>query len=447
MLANLRYLAPLALLAALLGGCGDDGGNAETPLPRTFAVGGELSGLEPGATLALDNNGGDRLTLTANGSFSFATAVAEGAAYSVTVATLPAGEACSVTNGSGRVGAAPVTDVAVSCALTPRGFFSAAPSMQVARNAHSATLLANGKLLLAGSYVSGTASTAEIYDPATDAWQMTGNMTLGRAFHSATLLANGKVLVAGGGNDGIGGYYTATAELYDPQTGQWTPTGSLARTRGDHQAVRLPDGRVLVSGGHGSAFSGPNEIYDPATGAWSSAGNPMINRVSSTATLLGNGKVLIVGGWNGGPLRSAEIYDPATNTSSPAAIPTTARYYHVAQLLADGKVLVAGGLQSGSPFTFAGAELYDPATNTWSPTGPMAFGFWVQVATPIADGRVLVTGGASQLYDHATNLWTATGNPAQGRYSATVTLLGNRKVVLAGGIVSSAATSNVEFYW
>ena len=111
---------------------------------------------------------------------------------------------------------------------------------------HTATLLPNGKVLVAGGYNSGYLTSAELYDPASGSWSATGSLNTARQAHTATLLPNGKVLVAGGDN---GSGYLTSAELYDPASGSWSATGSLNTARYFHTATLLPNGKVLVAGG------------------------------------------------------------------------------------------------------------------------------------------------------------------------------------------------------
>jgi Kelch motif len=148
----------------------------------------------------------------------------------------------------------------------------------------------------------------------------TGSLGNERDSHTATLLPNSKVLVAGG----YDGNSLASAELYDPASGTWTATGSLATARYAHTATLLQNGKVLVAGGYGSGGSTPSaELYDPVTGTWTATGGLATARYVHTATLLQNGKVLVAGGSNsGGYLVSAELYDPGTPTPTPTATPT-----------------------------------------------------------------------------------------------------------------------------
>jgi len=435
--------APLLLVIFCLFGCGNE--DEGTPAPAiTYSVGGQLSGLPGGASVTLQNNGADDLTLTANGTFTFGVPVADGHDYHVTVLTPPADYGCTVTDGSGTIAAADVTDVAIACTLTPRGRFSPAASLGLARNGHTATLLPDGRVLVVGGDDLPTAASAELYDPATNTWSPAANLITPRGFHTATLLDNGRVLVAGGGNDNIVGFYTATSELYDPGSNTWSAAGSMPRSHGDHPAVLLASGKVLVMGGQGGGF-GFAELYDPVANTWSRAGTPAAERVAHTLTRLANGKVLVAGGWLGGPLASAELYDPDTNAWSAAANLPTAYYHHTATLLPTGKVLVAGGWYDMYPT--ANAVLYDPGTNTWTPAANMASGMVEHVAIALADGRILFVGGLAELYDPVAGSWTMTGEPLISRMNHTVTQLASTKVLVTGGYGNGADEASAELYW
>jgi uncharacterized protein (TIGR03437 family) len=200
---------------------------------------------------------------------------------------------------------------------------------------------------------------AELYDPATGRWSLTGNLKTSRVGHTATLLANGQVLVAGSYNYPAQPTFLDIAELYDPVTGAWNSTGRLSRGRAFDAATLLPNGKVLVTG-----FDNRAELYDPATEMWSVTGNLSTTRDASTATLLPDGKVLVAGGFNydTAPWLTAEVYDPVTGIWSGAPDPKIGRYSHTATLLANGKVLVVGGWNvNGVSFTPSNsAELFDP---------------------------------------------------------------------------------------
>src|SRR5450631_1128079 len=142
--------------------------------------------------------------------------------------------------------------------------FNNTGSLAAARRNHTATLLPNGKVLVAGGQNSSSLlASAELYDPASGSWTATGNLTNARELHTATLLPNGKVLVAGGQNSGS---VLASAELYDPVSGTWTATGSLGAAREYHTATLLPNGKVLIAAGlSGRSLLASAELYDPAS--------------------------------------------------------------------------------------------------------------------------------------------------------------------------------------
>ncbi len=284
-------------------------------------------------------------------------------------------------------------------------------------------------------------------------WIPAGSMAKARQYHTATLLPNGKVLVAGGVN-----YQTwlASAELYDPSSWRWTATGSLATAHWLHTATLLPNGQVLVAGGYdnnGNTLASA-ELYDPASGSWAATGNLNTARTWHTVTLLPNGKVLAAGGYNGSYLTSAELYDPASGLWTATGSLADERSGHTATLLPNGKVLVAAG--DGYPdfnhFWLASAELYDPAAGAWSATGSLARRRSNQTATLLTSGKVLVAGGSSdktgglasaELYDPAAGTWSATRSMAMWLDRHTATLLPNGQVLVAGG---DAFLATAELY-
>jgi N-acetylneuraminic acid mutarotase len=194
--------------------------------------------------------------------------------------------------------------------------------MVEARDNHTATLLADGRVLVAGG-LSGpkvSVASAEVYDPANGSWTATGSLATGRYWHTATLLPDGKVLIAGGAaQTGGGGEPTlASAELFDPVTGTWSVTGTMADARFAHTATPLGDGRVLVVGGTGltSAALASAELYDPALGLWAPTASMSSERVSHFAMLLPGGQILVGGGGDvdSVPLPTAELYDPGSGS-------------------------------------------------------------------------------------------------------------------------------------
>ncbi len=255
--------------------------------------------------------------------------------------------------------------------------FTPTGSMATPRFSHTETLLKNGQVLVTGGWgvkvtVSGPSTsinfpaiaTAELYDPATGLFTSTGSMATARAQHTATLLPNGKVLVAGGFTEPIeplGASATATAEIYDPATGSFTPTGSIGAARGNHTATllsELPNGKVLLAGGATILFQDPAplaiaELYDPATGLFTPTGSMATARDQHTATRLLNGKVLVAGGLDGDGvgITAAELYDPVTASFTSTGNMAMGRGDHTATLLLqNGDVLVTGGFARDSGF-------------------------------------------------------------------------------------------------
>jgi N-acetylneuraminic acid mutarotase len=340
-------------------------------------------------------------------------------------------------------------------------------SMSASRAGQTATLLPDGKVLIAG----GGSRSAELYDPATGRFAPTGSMSTGRSYATATLLPDGDVLVAGGCCHGP---YSglSTAELYHPSTGTWSATGTLHKARSGATATLLPDGQVLVAGGacNGTAYGcdagsfltnqRSAELYDPAAGTWTLTGSMAYGRESHTATLLGDGKVLVTGGFNNCDddfcydLNRAELYDPATGRWSPAASMHTAREQQSAALLADGDVLVAGGsnipMGCCNPTQLASAELYDPATNSWNLTASMPQPHAGAISTLLQNGWALVAGGGSSsanVYEPGLHAWVPVGAMSTVRMAAAAAALPDGRVLVTGGdAADGAAQSTAEVY-
>jgi hypothetical protein len=273
---------------------------------------------------------------------------------------------------------------------------------------------------------------------------------------NATRLADGRVLVTTS--------CSKAAQLYDPRTGAFSPTGSATARRSEDTTTLLRDGRVLIAGGRecgGASASTSAELYDPATGTFSRTGSMRTPRQSHTATLLADGRVLITGGATGSTgavgsivlaayrtaevggtvLATAEIYDPASGTFSRTRSMSEPRINHTATLLPDGRVLVAGG--GGASGETRSADLYDPRTGTFRKTGSMHSVHWDHTSTLLADGRVLVTGGRSddpslrtaELYDPGSGRFSPTGDMGVARAGHAATRLLDGRVLIAGGVL------------
>ncbi len=224
-----------------------------------------------------------------------------------------------------------------------QGAWTVASNMISAREYAAAVPLGNDVLAIGGTNGVAPVATAEIYNPVTGKWKLTGHMASARMLFPAVVLQNGKVLVEGGSTKTA---VVDTAELYDPVAGTWSSASKLAIARTNHTATLLQDGKVLVAGGCAtitcSMQPGASELYDPATNKWTTVGSLNTPRYGHTATLLNNGKVLVAGGYVLAVETTSELYDPTTATWSVGPSIGT-RYKHAATLLPDGTVLITGG--------------------------------------------------------------------------------------------------------
>jgi Kelch motif/Galactose oxidase, central domain len=307
------------------------------------------------------------------------------------------------------------------------------------------TLLADGEVLIAGGGDAHASSVdiAELYDPRTDSFRPAGAglMTTPRTYHCAALLKDGRVLIAGGMNRM--GKALSSAELFDPTTGKFVPTGEMAEPRYLATATPLPDGRVLIAGGASTpeGYPGANqerreeqsidtaELYDPATGKFSPAG------------------------------KAERVFDLTSGKFLMHASMNAARREHTATLLTTGplkgQVLLAGGIGAKDK-PFADSELYNPATNTFTVTGVMTVARAYQTATELPDGRVLIAGGTdstdqalatAELYDQSSGKFHLTSSPMEhARYRQTATLLNDSDVLLAGGANNSGVLATAEIF-
>lgn len=368
----------------------------------------------------------------------------------------------------------------------PQGQRVLALSMTTPRADHAAVKLLNGKVLICGGtstgLVGGVLNSAELYNPTTESFEPTGSMNDPRQGETITLLKDGRVLVTGGARN-IG--YRAelsSAEIYNPESGTFSPTGSMSVPREGHTATLLNDGRVLIAGGsdNGQHTISTAEIYDPGIGTFTPAGSMTVPREAHTATLLLSGQVLIAGGGRAGMpggyivYRNGELYDPRSGTFSAINSPMVGdRVGASAVLLQDGRALIVGGksarvLLAG---TFGGtrniasfaplntAEYYDPESHSFQKAPDMHGPHYLGTATLLTDGSVLVTGGwrqqgpvvigskESDLYDATMSTFDQVPPMHVGRLDQTATLLDSGKVLVAGGINGkSYMSASVEFY-
>jgi hypothetical protein len=227
------------------------------------------------------------------------------------------------------------------------------------------------------------------------------------------LLDDGTVLLAGG--VGSGWSFLASAEIYDPARGTFRPTGDMMTPRESHTATKLPDGRVLITGGHQGRHADiqvydSSEIYDPASGRFASTGTMTVRRHKHDAVLLADGRVLITGGSDEEDDRNAytrcELYDPRTGEFTPSAPMPGVRYKHIGTslLLPDGDVLIAGGGRE--------AVVYHPESDSYETVpgtlGSAPLSRLFSTATLLKDGRVLISGGYGVGQDVSAGAWMYT---------------------------------------
>jgi hypothetical protein len=332
------------------------------------------------------------------------------------------------------------------------GSFTATGSMAVARANHTATLLPNGKVLVAGGAIAAfggsgfgapTAST-EIYDPSTGIFTSAENMTTPRVRHTATLLPDGRVLIAGGSHE-----RPVSAELYDPLVGTFSTANNMI-VGGVGLATRLPDGRVMIA--HETAA----ELYDAVTGQFVLAAPYPHDGpgILGTITSLANGRVLLTGC----PTRCETgvnwIYDPERDTFSITGALRTFYDVNTATLMTDGRVLFVGSVENdGFP---SNATIYDVARETFAAIGHTSGAHQFSAATLLSDGTVLITGGQlpggsgsenSDLYIPSPAIFSATRGMTTARHEHISTLLLDGTVLIAGGYsVWPNPTAKAEIY-
>lgn len=336
----------------------------------------------------------------------------------------------------------------------------------VARRSHQTTLLRDGRVLVSGGWgnTQAAVTSAEVYDPVSNVWAVTGDSRSARADHTATLLADGRVLAAGGVGNNASCTTNATSEVYSPVSGVWADGPSAPVSFGTgHSAIRLNNGRVLVSGGGnrcGTVFRSA-ALFDPTTSSWTRTGDMIAAREFHSSILLPDGRILVAGGVGQSSLflsiASAEIYDPTTGqwTAAPdmATPRSTSCNGYMEPFLAtlpNGKVMAAAGYRTIAPSgclnghtrsLSALAEVFDVASLTWAPAAPLSTPRAVTTLTPLLDGRVLVAGGTdgtqdldtAELFNPTTGIWDDAAPMSIPRSTHSATRLLNGRVLLISG--------------
>jgi hypothetical protein len=351
-----------------------------------------------------------------------------------------------------------------AAAAAAPGAFLPIRDMTRTRAGHTATLLQDGRVFLAGGWSTGGdgwgGPFAEIYEPLLGTFRPVAAYVDPRDGHAATLLADGRVLITGG----CCGYDTGfRALIFDPRTETFSQTGPLLASHYGHTATLLPDGKVLIAKGGWDFMDdgdlGP-ELYDPVSGTFSRAAEYAGNHLPfARANLLQDGRVLITGG------NPAEIYDPRGGAFRLAGRMTSSTYRdgtaigHSATLLQNGSVLVVGGTE-GRNYTCEGvrtAEIYEPATDSFREVGRAVRAKLNHTATSLPDGTVLIAGGrertwqcetvaTAELYDPLSESFVNAGPLTQPRVGHTATLLRDGTVLIAGGVGKDRAVRTAELY-
>lgn len=315
------------------------------------------------------------------------------------------------------------------------------------RAAHSATLLPDGKVLIAAGFRKGPdtysqlySRTAELYDPVSRKFTYTGSMQIARCGQTATLLPGGDVLITGGNNDTP---RLASAELYSGSTGEWTRLPDMLSGREGHRAVLLINGKVLIIGGS----ENPDlyaELYNPATRSFEKAGPSPFNLSGSCVVQLRDGRIFIVGGSQGRqPVQYCMIYDPATNRFTRAADLNIVKYKAGAALLPDGRVIVVGGSNNRDwKGKYSNTEIYNPSQNVFT-RGPGLHFERFKLGNAIVtlhNGTLVVAGGDShiEILDPADSIFKVAATMDQPYYFSTATLLSSGNILLAGGYGNDA---------
>ena len=336
------------------------------------------------------------------------------------------------------------------------GSIRIAGRMNTARAAHTATLLNDGRVLIAGGFSGGSLSSAEVYEPESQRFRTADRMSSARAGHAATLLRDGRVLVTGGYN----GDYVRSCEIFDPRAARFVPAGQMVVARSGHAAVLLPDGKVLLVGGVGTGWTFLNsaEIYDPVTGVSRPTGSMSTARESHTATLLADGRVLIIGGHHGRRPgvtihASAEIYNPANGLFARSGTMSVRRHKHDAVMLRDGRVLVTGGSdERDGAGMYQSAEMYIPKLGTFQRLPDSRVQRFKHQGTSLLlrNHNIVLLGGAAQaqVFDPESNGFaSAAGSFGEPRFFAAATLLANGDAIVTGGYTEDQQVTDIVWLY
>ncbi len=438
----------------------DDSGNMFKWISLTLSV--------PGLIGSLDGTGHATATLPLPGGAVFNDFVLFSQAATVTLGPLQIDDLspiCTITLGYGDQ------------------FVDSQGQLNSERTFATGTELDDGKVLIAGGgggqvFTPVGLNTAEIYDPCTDSFTLSGSlMAVERSLHNASKIAGNQVLVSGGVDPLL--VVTATADVYDPLIDTFTPTSNnMRRARIGHGQVTLDSGKVLVIGGSNAlgdvvAFvngtTNQTDLYDPGTNSFSNGGNMSEPKVYPSSTKLNDGRLLVAGGFSFITIifpipfisSNAEIYNPGTNSFSGTGSLNTNRVGHAGIRLGDGTVLVAGGASDPllDPATITSCERFNPNTGVFTNVGSMATSRALFPLITLGDGRILAAGGGtgtylsllatdqSEIFDPNNNTWSATGSLTFGRGGQVgVRLVTGRTLMVGGADSNQNALKSGELY-
>lgn len=326
----------------------------------------------------------------------------------------------------------------------PSGSIESLHDMPMSRAAHSASLLKDGRVLIAGGCVAtgceeGITNTALLFNPKTDRFTSTSNLREARVGHREVPLLDGSILIIGGwARDGA----TASIEHFDPTTGRFSVHGQLLDARDGFSATPLLDGTILIAGGYAGTMQrkASAEIYDPRTRRSTAVSDMTTPRMAHTSTLLPDGRVLIVGGSSGrGRLSdSIEIYDPTTRTFSDGGTLRNARHKHAAIRVGDDVLIIGGAGVDEYSAQFSDTELWRNGAKQTLPGPAMQDGRYKFLDSVVAlgDGTALVAGSGrvpERLLTTTMQFKPVRGDLGSELSFTTATRLPDGRVLLAGG--------------
>lgn len=365
----------------------------------------------------------------------------------------PGASSCTVIVGWGHAEALP--DPSYPALVDPA--WTTTGSMTVKRWYHIATLLNDGRVLVAGGQMDNSTihQSAELYNPASGVFASTGKMKSGRTKMTACATGAGLVMVGGGINSLAS--TLASVEAFDPGAGSWSDLGSMNTARAFHTMTVLPTGEVLAAGGEAGQAIASAELYNPVTNTWLATQSMQVTRAKHTATLLDDGRVLVTGGESAAtPVNSAERYFRTSESWTLTPAMSNARSSHTATMLDNGRVLVAGG--DGSQVVKT-AQLWDNDAVQWIDVPDMATPRRYHTASKLINGRVVIAGGhlppsqppagyqqSAEIFDPSGPLWDLGGDMKTGRIHHRAITLNTGKVMVTGGQGTAGTLSTCELF-